>query len=98
MDIINARKDAPDCPPELRVFAGRRIVPVLAGRIFKPISKTYTTAAFMAALRREGVSLLLPNGSGLNFVDASFRSMQLLLAPLRRRLSRIKRPAVTLAS
>ena len=70
----SARKDAPNCPPELRVFAGRLVMPVLAGRIIKPIAASYTTDAFLTELRSAGVSLLLPSGSGLGFGDACFQA------------------------
>lgn len=54
-------KDRPDCPTELRQFAGKRIIPVLAGRVVKSmdgLSQEYLEADW----RHAGVSLYLPNG------------------------------------
>ena len=62
-------KDAPDCPPELRMFAGKRIVSVLAGSIVKPLTPQLTAEQMVQQWRAAGISLLLPSGAGLGFDD-----------------------------
>lgn len=42
-----ALKDAPSCPHELRMFAGRRLIPVLAGRVIEPLSGDVTREALV---------------------------------------------------
>ena len=67
-------KDKLDCPPELRMFAGKRIIPVLAGRIIKPLDKSITAEQLVAEWRAAGISLLLPSGAGLGFHDGCFQA------------------------
>ena len=63
-------KDAPDCLPELRMFAGKRILPVLAGSVVKPLTPQLLTAEqLVQQWRAAGISLLLPSGAGLGFDD-----------------------------
>jgi hypothetical protein len=71
--IRSAVKDAADCPPELRMFAGKRIIPVLAGRIIKPPNKGVTAEELVAEWRVAGISLLLPSGDGRGFHDGCFQ-------------------------
>ena len=66
-------KDAPDCPAEMRMFAGKRIIPVLAGRIIKPLSSGWTAEELTEEWRAAGVVLLLPSGQGLGFQDGCFQ-------------------------
>ena len=67
----------PDCPPELRVFAGKRILPVLAGRIIRPVSTVCTAEHLVAVWRAAGISVLLPSGDGLGFHDGCFQGAPL---------------------
>lgn len=69
----SALKDAPDCPPELRIFTGRRIMPVLAGRIIKPIDGDWTVEEMVEEWQAAGIRLLLPNGKNLGFQDGCFQ-------------------------
>ena len=62
-------KDAPDCPPELRMFAGKRIVSVLAGGIIKPLTPQLTAEQLVQQWRAAGIALLLPSRAGLGFHD-----------------------------
>ena len=66
-------KDASDCPPKLRMFAGKRIIPVLAGRIVKPLNKGLTAEELVAEWRAAGISLLLLSSEGLGFHDGCFQ-------------------------
>jgi hypothetical protein len=55
------------------MFAGKRIIPVLAGRIIKPVTKGSTAEGLVHEWRDAGISLLLPSGDGLGFHDGCFQ-------------------------
>ena len=56
------------------MFAGKRIIPVLAGRIIKPLARNITAEQLVAEWRAAGISLLLPSGAGLGFRDGCFQA------------------------
>lgn len=61
-------KDAPDCPPELRVFAGKQVRGALAGRAIKPFDrKELPSAALCEVWKKEGFTVLLPSGDGVDW-------------------------------
>ena len=69
----SALKDSPECPDALRVFTGRRVVPVLAGRIIRPMAEKLSPQQLVEEWREASVSLLLPGGDALAFGDACFQ-------------------------
>lgn len=59
--------DRPDCPPELKVFAGKRVIGALAGRVIKPIDKSFAPKTLAELWKKMGYVVLLPSGEGLGW-------------------------------
>ena len=58
-------KDSPDCPPELKIFAGKQVWGALAGRIVKPVDRKAISAEALCDLWNTlGYTVLLPSGDG----------------------------------
>ena len=60
-------KDRPDCPPELRMFAGKQVRGALAGRVIKPMDAAAISARELCELWMESYIVLLPSGDGLGW-------------------------------
>jgi hypothetical protein len=58
-------KDRPDCPPELKIFAGKRVIGALAGRVIKPADKSISPKELAGLWKDMGYVVLLPSGEGL---------------------------------
>ena len=57
-------KDSPDCPPELKIFAGKQVRGALAGRVIKPWDAAAISAQELCEHWMERYTVLLPNGLG----------------------------------
>ena len=61
-------KDSPDCPPQLKIFAGKQVRGALAGRIIKPVdSKVISSENLCDEWQEAGYTVLLPSGDGLGW-------------------------------
>ena len=56
------------CPPELKIFAGKRVISALAGRmarIIKPIDNSMSPKQLAELWKKMGYVVLLPSGEGM---------------------------------
>ena len=60
-------KDRADCPPELKMFAGKQVRGALAGRVIKPVDAAAISARELCELWMESYTVLLPSGDGLGW-------------------------------
>jgi hypothetical protein len=61
-------KDSPDCPPQLKIFAGKQVRGALAGRIIKPMDRKVMSSKDLCDLwKKAGYTVLLPSGDGLGW-------------------------------
>ena len=58
-------KDRPNCPPELKIFSGKRVIGALAGRMIKPIDKSISPKQLSDLWKEMGYVVLLPSGEGM---------------------------------
>ena len=61
-------KDSPDCPPQLKIFAGKQVRGALAGRIIKPVDRKVMSSKDLCDVwEKAGYTVLLPSGDGLGW-------------------------------
>jgi hypothetical protein len=60
-------KDRSDCPPELKIFAGKQVRGALAGRIIKPAETGISSEDLCDKWKKMGYTVLLPSGDGLGW-------------------------------
>jgi len=61
-------KDSPDCPPQLKIFAGKQVRGALAGRIIKPMDRKVMSSKDLCDVwKKAGYTVLLPSGDGLGW-------------------------------
>jgi len=65
--VCSKLKDRADCPPELKMFAGKQARGALAGRVIKPVDATAISARELCELWMESYTVLLPSGDGLGW-------------------------------
>jgi hypothetical protein len=64
-------KDRPDCPPELKMFAGKKVFGALAGRIIKSVVNPQVSSQTLCAQwEQQGFTVLLPSGDGLSWMSS----------------------------
>ena len=65
--VCSKLKDRADCPPELKMFAGKQVRGALAGRVIKPVDAAAISARELCELWMESYTVLLPSGDGLGW-------------------------------
>ena len=65
--VCSKLKDRADCPPELKMFAGKQVRGALAGRVIKPVDAAAISARELCELWMETYTVLLPSGDGLGW-------------------------------
>ena len=67
VQICRKWKESPSCPLELQIFAGKRVIGALAGRLIRPIDNSISPKALAELWKGLGYVVLLPSGEGMGW-------------------------------